>query len=266
MDMPHVLYGTAWKKDETARLVRTALERGFRGIDTACQPKHYDEAGVGAGIAESGIARDALYLQTKFTGLTGHDPQRIPYDPAASLATQIEQSLAASLANLRTDYLDALVLHSPLPSRADTLAAWRVFESFAARGVVSRLGISNCYEPSLLAALHAEARIKPTIVQNRFYADTDYDRATRAFCRANGMVYQSFWTLSANPGLLASATITQLARRHARTPAQILFRWLAHEGVVPLTGTRSTAHMDQALAIGEFELAATERAAIEALL
>src|SRR5205085_10446090 len=108
------------------------------------------------------------------------------------------------------------------------------------------------YEPALLEWLHAHARVKPAIVQNRFHAQTGYDARIRAFCRAEGIVYQSFWTLTANPDLLASATLTRIARRHARTPAQVLFRWLVEDGATPLTGTRSIAHMDEDLAIPDF--------------
>src|ERR1700704_5023909 len=102
--IPKIIYGTAWKKTDTARLVELAIQQGFRGIDTACQPKHYDEAGVGAGVAAGlklGLNRADLYLQTKFTSLAGQDPQRIPYDPEASLTDQISQSIAASLKNLQ---------------------------------------------------------------------------------------------------------------------------------------------------------------------
>ena len=77
---PGIIYGTAWKKADTARLVRTAIQRGFRGIDTACQPKHYDEAGVGAGVAlclDAALVRADLYLQTKFTPVSGQDPASI---------------------------------------------------------------------------------------------------------------------------------------------------------------------------------------------
>src|SRR3984957_3142686 len=114
--VPRILYGTAWKKADTARLVTLAIETGFRDIDTACQPKHYDEAGVGAGIAaclSPKLTRSDLYLQTKFTSVSGQDPARIPYDSKAPLAQQLAQSVAASLRNLQTDYLDGLVLHSP---------------------------------------------------------------------------------------------------------------------------------------------------------
>ena len=78
--MPALLYGTAWKQADTARLVEHALRAGFRGVDTACQPKHYDEPGTGAGIAAAlaggGLQRAALWIQTKYTPVDGHDPRR----------------------------------------------------------------------------------------------------------------------------------------------------------------------------------------------
>ncbi len=76
MSIPRILYGTAWKKQRTEALVSQAIASGFRGIDTACQPKHYYEAGVGAAVA--GLDRAQLYLQTKFTPLGGQDPKQIP--------------------------------------------------------------------------------------------------------------------------------------------------------------------------------------------
>jgi diketogulonate reductase-like aldo/keto reductase/DNA-binding XRE family transcriptional regulator len=264
--LPAILYGTAWKKEQTAPLVQLAIEHGFRGIDTACQPKHYDEAGVGAGIAaslSSGLTRGDLYLQTKFTPPGGQDPDRIPYDPAAPLAQQVAQSFRASLRNLQTDYLDCLVLHSPLAAPGQTETVWRAMEEIVAAGGARRIGISNCYALHELRALHASARVKPAIVQNRFHAQTGYDRDIRAFCKQSGIIYQSFWTLTANAHVLRSAPLESLARKYRRTPAQILFRHLTQEGIVPLTGTRSPQHMRDDLAIFEFELAAEERALLE---
>ncbi|MGR9051636.1 MAG: aldo/keto reductase, partial [Gammaproteobacteria bacterium] len=87
--LPKIIYGTAWKQERTANLTETAVLAGFRGIDTACQPKHYDEAGAGAALQRlkrRGIERSDLYLQTKFTPLSGHDPLRIPYDREAPVA------------------------------------------------------------------------------------------------------------------------------------------------------------------------------------
>ena len=271
--MPGILYGTAWKKADTADLVRTAIELGFRGIDTACQPKHYHEPGVGAGIASclngeiSGnkVTREALYLQSKFTSLSGQDPARIPYDPMASLGDQVRQSCSVSLRNLHTEYLDGLILHSPLETAEQTSEVWRAMESLVEAGQVRCLGISNCYDLDELRGLYDSARIKPTVVQNRFYARTGYDREIRAFCREHAVAYQSFWTLSANSHILAHRLIRNLASKYAKTPAQILFRYLTQSGVVPLTGTRSPTHMREALAIFEFELADSERATMDAL-
>ena len=264
--IPRIIYGTAWKKADTARLVRLAIQTGFRGIDTACQPKHYDEAGVGTGVAASlgqGLSRAELYLQTKFTSLSGQDPDRIPYDRKATLPDQIAQSVKASLVNLQTDYLDCVLLHSPMPTMAQTQSAWRALEAFVDAGQVRQLGISNCYRQDDLEGLFEGARIKPAVVQNRFYADTNYDRDIRAYCDLRQIIYQSFWTLSANPQLLAHKTIIGPAAIHRRTPAQILFRYLTQIGVVPLTGTKSGAHMREDLSIFDFQLSNEELRAID---
>lgn len=254
--MPRILYGTAWKKAETPRLVEAALRRGFRGVDTACQPKHYDEAGVGVGVAAAltrGLQREELYLQTKYTPVTGQDPERIPYDPSAVLATQVRQSCAASLNHLRVARIDALVLHSPLDTLERTFEAWRAMESLVDDGSVVELGISNC-DFATLQALWQRARIKPFIVQNRLYAKTGFDDALRRWCTRHGIVYQSFWTLTANPGLLADARVVAEAARLGVTVQQLFFRALTQMDVVPLTGTTSEAHMVEDLAIFDFEL------------
>lgn len=272
--VPWILYGTAWKKSDTENFVRTAIRLGFRGIDTACQPKHYDEPGVGAGVAaclrgepvcNGNLAREDLYLQTKFTALSGQDPARIPYDPKAPLPDQVRQSLAVSLRNLQTDYLDGLLLHSPLPSARQTLEVWKAMESLVDVRRVRQLGISNCYRLEQLETLCDSARIKPAVVQNRFHADTGYDREIRAFCRQHRLIYQSFWTLTANPHVLAHRAVTSLASKRCRTPAQILFRYLTQIEVVPLTGTRTETHMREDLDIFEFELSELERKAMDAL-
>ena len=266
---PRIIYGTAWKKSETARLVALALQTGFRAIDTACQPKHYNEPGVGAGILAGlgrGVTRAELYLQTKFTSLSGQDPDHVPYDRKAPLPRQVAQSVAISLENLQTDYIDCVLLHSPMPTLTQTHAAWRALEAFVDTGQVRRLGISNCYRLDDLKGLHDGARIKPAVVQNRFYAGTNYDRDIRGYCDQHQIAYQSFWTLSANPRVLAHATIAGPAATHKRTPAQILFRFLTQIGVVPLTGTKSERHMREDLDIFDFELSQDECYAIDQIL
>lgn len=268
--MPKIIYGTAWKKERTAELVEQAIVLGFRGIDTACQPKHYHEAGVGDGIAacitRGLVTRPELYLQTKFTSLNGQDPQSIPYDPNAGLYKQVNQSFQGSLTNLQTTYLDCLVLHSPLANPQQTLEVWQAMEKLANSGGVKQLGISNCYDVETLEALYRSAEIKPVIVQNRFYTNTGYDRSIRAFCKENGIIYQSFWTLTANPHVLADYSVQSMATKYGCNAAQVFFRYLTQIGIVPLTGTTSTAHMLEDLSIFGFELNSEECATIGALL
>src|SRR6202030_2842088 len=110
VQVPRFLYGTAWKEDETQRLTELALRQGFRGIDTANQRRHYHEAAVGQAIAaavESGlVARDNLFLQTKFTFRRGQD-DRLPYDPEAPIPNQVEQSFASSREHLGAEVIDS---------------------------------------------------------------------------------------------------------------------------------------------------------------
>ena len=266
---PRIIYGTAWKKLRTEGLVRRAIRLGFRGIDTACQPKHYHEAGVGAGVAAclgEGLGRGDLYLQTKFTPLSGQDPERIPYDASAGPAEQVAQSFEQSLRNLQTSYLDCLVLHSPVADAEEMKAVWQAMEAIVEAGGARQIGISNCYSLETLQRLERSVRIKPAVVQNRFYAQTGYDREIRAYCRQRGIIYQSFWTLTANPHLLAHDTMQSLASKYERTPAQVLFRYLTQIDVVPLTGTSSPTHMREDLQIFEFELAGSECETLSALL
>ena len=114
--MTSLIYGTAWKEDETRRLVGLALAAGFRAIDTANQRKHYAEAAVGDALADAYAAgivrREDLFLQSKFTHLGGQD-HRLPYDPRAPVAVQVRQSFESSLKHLHTDRLDSYVLHGP---------------------------------------------------------------------------------------------------------------------------------------------------------
>src|SRR5689334_9382243 len=111
---PTFIYGTAWKEDRTEGLVLEALDAGFRAIDTANQRKHYYEEGVGRALRQKlgSIARDDLFIQTKFTFRDGQD-DRLPYDPKASVAEQVAQSFQSSLSHLGLDRVDSLVLHGP---------------------------------------------------------------------------------------------------------------------------------------------------------
>lgn len=184
-----------------------------------------------------GIARGDLFVQTKYTPLGGQDRSKpLPYEPDAPLEEQVNQSLATSLRELGTDYLDAVLLHSPLERPEETARVWKVFEDALEQGSVSRfclpcscihsrgrsqvrrLGLSNIYDPEELAHYFDTFRVKPSIMfsishtfgrsatedecsQNRFYAATDYDGAILDLCAKHGAQYQAFWTLTVSASL-----------------------------------------------------------------
>jgi len=139
-------------------------------------------------------------------------------------------------------------------------------ESIFHNGGAKQLGISNCYDLNQLEVLYRTAEVKPAVLQNRFYADTNYDRSIRDFCRQQQIIYQSFWTLTTNPKVLAHATLQNLATKYKRSAAQVFYRYLTQIGIIPLTGTSSSEHMREDLAIFEFELTGDECAAVERLL
>jgi diketogulonate reductase-like aldo/keto reductase len=268
--LPNFLYGTAWKEDQTERLTELALRQGFRGIDTANQRKHYHEAAVGQGIRRAIdarlLTRDDLFLQSKFTFLAGQD-QRLPYDPQAPIARQVEQSFASSLAHLGTDRIDSYVLHGPSTRTGLTAAdreAWRAMETLHDSGRVRYLGVSNVSREQL-ERLCQEARVRPRFVQNRCYAARGWDRSVRDYCAAADITYQGFSLLTANRDVVGDAEIQRLARHYDRTPAQIIFRFALDVGILPLTGTTDPAHMQADLAIFDFRLDAEEIGRIESI-
>ncbi|MCX6074980.1 MAG: aldo/keto reductase [Campylobacterales bacterium] len=267
--MGPLIYGTAWKKEKTADLVVQAVLAGFRSIDTACQPKHYEEALVGEALKRLeayGIQREELFVQTKFTPLSGQDPMHIPYDSTASLEVQVAQSFKASKRNLQSDYVDSLVLHSPLYPYKNLTTVWMAMEAIYHSGGAKALGISNCYDLELLKRLYADATIKPSVVQNRFYRESGYDRELREWCDRKGIRYQSFWTLTANPHILNSVTVIVLAQKYGKTEAQLFYRYLCHIGITPLIGSTSVQHMAEDLSIFEFALEDEEIARIGKLM
>jgi diketogulonate reductase-like aldo/keto reductase len=246
---PFLIYGTAWKKEQTASLVLKAIEHGFRFIDTACQPKHYNEAGVGEGWTSAatklGLKRSDFFLQTKFTSIDGQDRNNIPYDQHATLEEQVKQSLTVSLHNLQTDYIDSLVMHSPMRSHEETLRVWRVMESFVKEGTAKQLGVANFYDTTKFLDLYEDAHIKPKVLQNRFYSDSDFDINLRSLCDSYGILYQSFWTLTANIDAIRNPDWVGMATSKNMTPETLMYAYMMAQGHTPLDGTKNVQHMDE---------------------
>jgi diketogulonate reductase-like aldo/keto reductase len=259
LHVPPILYGTAWKEDRTQRLTELALKQGFRGIDTANQRRHYYEAGVGAAISAAVdsklVARDDLFLQSKFTFRPGQD-HRLPYDPDAPVTVQVQQSFASTLDHLGTETLDSYLLHGPtrrIGLFPDDWEAWRAMEAIHDTGRVRLLGVSN-FTLEQLQRLCQQARVPPRFVQNRCYAAHGWDRLVREFCATNGILYQGFSLLTANAEVMASADLHRISKRHERTTAQIVFRFAIEVGMIPLTGTTDAEHIRADLEIWDFDL------------
>lgn len=267
--MPSFIYGTAWKKAETARLVQTAVVSGFRGIDTANQPVHYNEPAVGEALqalATQGIKRETIFLQTKFTPVNGHD-HRIPYDASADLPTQVSQSFESSLKHLGTDYVDSYVLHGPYSRRGlgrEDWEVWAALEGIYRSGRAKMIGISNVSAGQLIQ-LCAQAAIKPMVVQNRCYAAFGWDEEVRDICQMHGVIYQGFSLLTANQDILDHRAILAMAGRLGTGPLQVIFRFARQIGILPLTGTTSEQHMKEDLQVEHLELTQDEVKFIEAI-
>lgn len=254
-----MLYGTAWKQERTTSLCVAAVLSGFTGIDTACQPKHYRQELVGDALSildkEHGINRESLWIQTKFTSLDGQDRSKsLPYDSSASLADQVRQSFATSLRQLRTTYVDSLVMHSPMQTRKETLEVWKEFEYLFRQGKVRQLGISNIYDPALLEWAMNTFEVKPSVIQNRFTLEhNQFALPILTLCQQHSATFQSFWTLTGNPWILQNPLLRELASSQALSPEQAWFAFLLNTErfgrgrITPLSGTTSQEHMIQDL-------------------
>lgn len=265
---PALMYGTAWKEDQTTALTEMAIKAGCRAIDTANQRKHYFEAGVGAALkslyAGGVVKRGELFLQTKFTYERGQD-HRLPYDPKSSPATQVTQSFASSLEHLGTDYIDSFVLHGPATGRGMTSQdkdVWGAMEDIYRSGRVRHLGISNV-SPEQIRLFYELAEIKPTFIQNRCFAVTGWDLEARQFCQEHEITYQGFSLLTANPDVIAAELIQTLAKQHKTGPEQIIFRFAQQVGMLPLTGTKKIQHLEADLRCDQFDLTDIELNQIE---
>ena len=261
--VPGLLYGTAWKEEQTRTLVEQAIDVGFRGFDTANQRKHYFEEGVGQAVRacldRGVVTREDLFLQTKFTFLAGQDGH-LPYDPRAPVAEQVHQSFERSLAHLGVDHLDSLILHGPTRSEGlgdEDWEALRAMEALVASGRVGLLGVSNV-SAGQLELVCDELREPPAFVQNRCFARRGWDASVRAVCARRGVVYQGFSLLTANQRVLRAPVVARIAERLGRTVAQVVFRFAVQLGMIPLTGSTDPEHLRQDLAVRDFTLSNEE--------
>ena len=163
----------------------------------------------------------------------------------------METSINSSLINLRPKeskenadeaYIDSIILHSPLENLPLTLEAWRAMEQFVPHKVLA-LGVSNI-SLAVLMSLYKSATIKPSVVQNRFYPGSLFDIPVRQFCQEKNIIYQAFWTLTANPELLFSEPVSLLARSVPIAIETALYGLILSIGnIVVLNGTTAESRM-----------------------
>jgi 2,5-diketo-D-gluconate reductase A len=246
--MPVIGLGT-WPLDDSqvARTVVDAVQIGYRLIDTAA--KYGNEAGVGQGIRDSGIARDQVFVTTKLDG--GYQGN----DRAIS-------GLDQSLARLGLDYVDLLLIHWPLPARDLYVDTWVTFGKLLASGKARSIGVSN-FKPAHLDRLVAETGVTPAV--NQIELNPTLARAeSRAYNAEHGIVTQS-WSPLGQGETLSNPVIAGIADRLGRTPAQVILRWHVQLGLSAVPKSATPGRLAQNLDVFDFELTAPDLAAIAGL-
>jgi 2,5-diketo-D-gluconate reductase A len=230
--------------EETARAVRTALEVGYRHIDTA--QLYRNEAGVGAGISESGVAREDVFVTTKLANdAHGHD----------NAITALE----GSLRRLGLDHVDLYLIHWPLPARDNYVRTWLGFEEILRAGKARAIGVSN-FQPAHLDRLAEETPVVPAVNQIELHPALQ-QAELREYHRAHGIATQA-WSPLARADVLGDPVLTGLAEKHGRTAAQVVLRWHIQLGNIVFPKTSSPERMRQNIDVFGFELDDEDMAAI----
>lgn len=247
--IPQIGLGTASLNDDAvAPIIVTAIEAGYRHIDTAY--RYGNQRGVGKGIRDSGIPREELFVTTKLDGEFQGGDRAIA-------------GLDECLRQLGMDYVDLLLIHWPLPQRDEYISTWKTFERLAGSGKVRSIGVSN-FKPAHLDRLLAEARIRP--VANQIQLNPRITRTEHvAYHRAHEIVTVSWSPLGPGGDLLAEPTLATIAAKYGKTPAQVVLRWNIELALVPIPRSSNPERLAQNLDIFDFTLTPDEVAAISAL-
>jgi 2,5-diketo-D-gluconate reductase A len=249
VEMPAFGLGTSPMNDgETERAVASAIEVGYRLFDTA--ENYGNERGVGAGIRASGIERAEVFVTTKF------NKKWHGFEEA-------QQACTNSLERLGLDYIDLLLIHWPLPEQDRYVDAWRGMVKLLEDGKVRAIGVSN-FKPSHLDRLIEATGIAPHVNQLQLNPWITRE-AERAYNAAHGIVTESWGPIARGSELLDEQAIADIARRHSRTPAQVVLRWHVQLGCVPIPKTSNPERMAQNIDVFDFELSPKEMASMSAL-
>jgi 2,5-diketo-D-gluconate reductase A len=222
--------------EETAQAVRTALEAGYRHIDTA--QMYRNEDGVGAGIAASGVARDDVFVTTKLANdAHGHD----------NAITALE----GSLRRLGFDHVDLYLIHWPLPHKDNFVRTWQGFEDLLRAGKARAIGVSN-FQPAHLDRLAEESATVPAVNQIELHPALQQTEL-RAYHQEHGIATEA-WSPLAQAEVLEDPVLTDLAEKHGRTAAQVVLRWHLQLGNIVFPKSSSPERIKQNIDVFGFEL------------
>ncbi|WUD78717.1 aldo/keto reductase [Streptomyces sp. NBC_00510] len=247
--MPQLGFGV-WQvpDDEAATAVATALEAGYRSIDTAAL--YRNERGTGRAIAASGIPREELFVTTKLWNTDqGHDNALRAFD--------------ASLDKLGLDHVDLYLIHWPTPARGLYGETWRALEKIHADGRARAIGVSN-FPVAQLQHLLDEGGVVPALNQIELHPNLPQSEL-RAFHAAHGIATEAWSPLGQGRGLLDEPALAALAAKHGRTPAQVVLRWHLQLGNVVIPKSVTPSRIRENIDVFGFELDGEDLAAIEAL-
>ncbi|WP_221028855.1 aldo/keto reductase [Actomonas aquatica] len=231
---------------ETADAVRQAVKLGYRSIDTAAL--YGNERGVGEGVRSCGVARDALFVTTKlWNSDMREDRQREAFERSMEL--------------LGLDYVDLYLLHWPIDGKK--AASWKVLEEIAASGRAKAIGVSNYMVPHL-ERLREVSGVVPAVNQIEYHPYLQSPELL-AYCREKGIQVQAWSPLMHGGALLTDPVLAEIAARRGKTIAQVVLRWDLQTGVVTIPKTAKAARLQENADIFDFELDATEMAAIAAM-
>lgn len=249
VDMPQLGFGV-WQvpDDEAERAVVTAIEAGYRSIDTAAI--YGNESGTGKAIAASGVARQELFVTTKLW----NDDQG--YDATLS-------AFDTSLDKLGLDYVDLYLIHWPTPLKDRYVDTYRAFEKIYADGRAKAIGVSN-FLPEHLERLIGETSVVPVINQIELHPQLQ-QAETRAVHAQHGIATEAWSPLGSGRGLLEVPTVVAVAQKHGRTPAQVVLRWHLQLGNVVIPKSVTPSRIAENIDVFDFELDADDLAAFAAL-
>jgi 2,5-diketo-D-gluconate reductase A len=247
--MPQIGLGTAsLNDDQIAPLIVTAIEAGYRHIDTAY--RYGNQRGVGNGLRDSGIPREQIFITTKLDGEFQGDDKAIA-------------GLDECLRQLGMDYVDLLLIHWPLPQRDQYISTWKTFEKLVGTGKVRSIGVSN-FKPAHLDRLLAEATIRP--VANQIQLNPRITRADHVdYDRAHDIVTVAWSPLGPRTDLLNEPILATLGAKYGKSPAQIVIRWAIDRGIATIPRSSNPERLAQNLDVFDFMLTAPDVAAISAL-